>query len=104
MGAFSKIFTNFLHTEGFTLGVRDILVQDFANRERRKIMKKTKKLGPESAADGVSLLKEGEIPEEKDLEVALETAHRESKKVPKRRADIDAAYKARLTKATNNIN
>ena len=31
LSAFSKIFTNFLHTEGFTLGVRDILVKTDAN-------------------------------------------------------------------------
>ena len=104
LSAFSKIFTNFLHTEGFTLGVRDILVQDCANKEREEIMKKTKKVGMESAADGVGLLKNQEIPEESELDVALENAHRESKKVPKRRADIDRAYKERLTKATNNVN
>ena len=34
LSAFSKIFTNFLHTEGFTLGVRDILVKTDANEKR----------------------------------------------------------------------
>jgi hypothetical protein len=43
--AFSKLFTNFLHTEGFSLGVRDILVTDEANLKRKKIMSETKKIG-----------------------------------------------------------
>ena len=76
LSSFSKIFTNFLHTEGFTLGVRDILVTDSANEGRKKVMKETKIKGPESAADGVGLLKNGEIPEEEELDEALESAHR----------------------------
>jgi len=43
--AFSKLFTNFLHTEGFTLGVRDILVSDEANLQRKKIIRETKQIG-----------------------------------------------------------
>ena len=105
LSSFSKIFTIFLHTEGFTLGVRDILVTDSANHSRKRVMQETKKVGPESAADGVGLFKEGEeLPDEEELDVALENAHRESRKVPKRRMDIDRAYKERLSKANNKIN
>ena len=104
LSSFSKIFTNFLHTEGFTLGVRDILVKPDANDSRMNIMFNTRQVGPESAADGVGLYKDGNIPEEEDLNKALESAHRESKKVPKRRMDIDRAYKERLSAATNKIN
>ena len=43
--AFSKVFTNFLHTEGFTLGVKDILVTQDANHERRLIMQETRTFG-----------------------------------------------------------
>merc|ERR1719266_464842 len=103
LSAFSKIFTNFLHTEGFTLGVRDILVKSDANESKKK-MQTTRQVGSESAADGVGLFKDGQIPDEEDLDKALESAHRESKKVPKRRADIDRAYKERLSKANNKIN
>ena len=49
-------------------------------------MKETKKVGFESAADGVGLFdKENpeNLPDEEDLDVALETAHRESRKVKK---------------------
>ena len=45
LSAFSKIFTNFLHTEGFTLGVHDIVVTEEANRRRRNIMEETRKFG-----------------------------------------------------------
>ena len=55
LSAFSKIFTNFLHTEGFTLGVRDILVTDSGNEERRRVMKDTRALGDVCAANAVGL-------------------------------------------------
>ena len=45
LSAFSKIFTKFLSTEGFTLGVQDILVRDDANEERYKIMQETEAKG-----------------------------------------------------------
>ena len=67
-------------------------------------MSNYREVGPESAADGVGLFKNGEIPDAEDLDKALESAHRESRKVPKRRMDIDRAYKERLSKATNQIN
>ena len=43
--SFSKLFTNFLHTEGFTLGVKDILVMEEANAERRNIMEEINVIG-----------------------------------------------------------
>ena len=49
-------------------------------------MEETKKLGFESAADGVGLFdKENpkNLPTEEELTVAMETAHRESRKVKK---------------------
>ena len=86
LSAFSKIFTLHLHTMGFTLGVRDILVTEPANQRRKQVMEETKKLGFESAADGVGLFdKENpkNLPTEEELTVAMETAHRESRKVKK---------------------
>lgn len=102
LSAFSKIFTNFLHTEGFTLGVRDIVVTEGGNKVRKRIMAETKTLGDESAADGVGLT-DFEF-SKKELTDALEVAHRESRTIPKRRIDIDRAYKERLSAATNKIN
>ena len=56
--------------------MRDILVKSDANESRKKIMHNTRKVGLESAADGVGLFKDGQIPDEEDLDKALESAHR----------------------------
>lgn len=42
--ALSKLFTFFLHREGFTLGVHDILVLADADKQRKKIIKKSRKV------------------------------------------------------------
>ncbi len=105
LSAFSKIFTNFLRTEGFTLGVEDILVSDIANRQRRKIIKSTRKLGKELAARGVGINFESKKDiDAEELATKLEQCHRESGKVPKKRMEIDRAYKDKLAPATNDIN
>lgn len=44
LSSFSKLFTFFLHREGFTLGVRDILVLPGADKSRRKVVKKSRKV------------------------------------------------------------
>ena len=49
LSALSKIFTNFLHTEGFTLGVRDIVVTDAANQKRKRVMEETAQVGKSCA-------------------------------------------------------
>ncbi len=102
LSAFSKIFTNFLHTEGFTLGVHDIVVTDEANKKRRATMNVTRTLGNRLAANGVGL-PPGEVDED-ELETNLAQFHRESRTVPKKRAEIDRAYKEELSPATNDIN
>lgn len=45
LSSFSKLFTFFLQREGFTLGVRDILVLSEADKNRRKVIKKSRKVG-----------------------------------------------------------
>ncbi len=105
LSAFSKVFTNFLHTEGFTLGVEDILVTDIANRQRRKTIRKTRKQGLEMAANGVGVqVSEGDPADKEEVATKLEQYHRESRAIPKRRMDIDRAYKDKLAPATNDIN
>lgn len=42
--SFSKVFTFFLQREGFTLGVHDILVLPLADKNRKKIIKKCRKV------------------------------------------------------------
>lgn len=42
--AFTKVFTSFLQREGFTLGVKDILVTAEADNKRRKIIKESREV------------------------------------------------------------
>ena len=39
-----------------------------------------------------------------ELETQLETFHRESLKIPRKRAEVDRAYKEKLAPATNDVN
>ena len=59
--------------------------------------------GPQCAAIGVGLKPNEEISPD-DLKDRLEVYHRESRKIPKRRADIDRGYKEKLNPANNAIN
>ena len=101
LSAFSKMFTNFIRSEGFTLGVEDILVTDAANEKRRGVMDRTAKVGDDCAAKGVGI--KGEFDAE-TLAHKLEACHRASAAVPKRRMDLDRGYKGALNPATNDIN
>jgi len=101
LSSLSILFTNFLRTEGFTLGVEDILVTPEADQARLDIMAATKQTGNKSASTGVGV--KGEIAIE-ELYERLEAAHRASVNIPKKRVDIDRAYKGALNPATNDIN
>ena len=105
LSALSKVFTNFLHTEGFTLGVKDILVTHGGNEERKSVMTETSAKGDFCAANAVGL--DAKLPEsytKQTLEHKLEEAHRAGIKNPSRRAEVDRHYKDVLSKATNQIN
>ena len=101
LSAFSKMFTNFIRSEGFTLGVEDILVTEEANFNRREIMKSTAGVGDDCAAAGVGL--KGDYDDDL-LKQKLEACHRGSAAVPKKRMDLDRGYKSALNPATNDIN
>jgi len=101
LSAFSKMFTNFIRSEGFSLGVEDIIVTKEANAERAAVMARTEKVGNSCAATGVGI--KGDFTEE-ELKIKLEAAHRASAAVPKRRMDIDRGFKAALNPATNEVN
>ena len=103
LSAFSKMFTNFIRSEGFTLGVEDILVTKDANNQRKKIMADagSAEVGDECAANGVGL--KGDFTAE-TLKEKLEACHRGSAAVPKRRMELDRGYKSRLDRANNDIN
>ena len=102
LSCFSKLFTNFLRSEGFTLGVEDILVTQAANLVREGIMKETEVKGDACAASGVGITDQDFTKEE--LTSKLEDAHRASAENPRRRAEVDRGFKSVLNKATDAIN
>ena len=102
LSAFSKLFTNFLRTEGFTLGVHDIVVTKRANKARKRAREDVKLVGDELAAKavfGLDRYKDDEVFDEDELKNGLEVLHRQ-----KRNKEVDAAYKEKLSKTTNVIN
>ena len=99
LSAFSKLMTNFLQWEGFTLGVKDVLVMPEADEIRRAYMEKASQVGPEAAAKGVGLPLDSPV---ELIEKSLESIHRS--RDPKRRAIVDQSYKQALDRFTNKIN
>lgn len=100
LSAFSRIMTNFLQWEGFTLGVKDVLVLNKADKLRRYCMEEAAtKVGHVAAALGTSLTPDAspELVKEK-----LEEVHRS--RDPKRRAFVDLCYKKQLDQYNNQIN
>lgn len=97
LSSFSKLFTNFLRTEGFTLGVHDIVVTEKANKARKRVREEVKTVGDELAAKAV--LGSNQAVDEVELKKGLEVYHRQ-----KRNKEVDAAYKETLSKTTNAIN
>lgn len=97
--AFSRLMTNFLQWEGFTLGVKDVLVTPQADEVRRHFMVEASKVGPQAAAAGVNVLSDtsDDIVNEK-----LEQVHRSRDN--KSRAFVDLCYKKSLDQYTNQIN
>lgn len=101
LSGLSKLFTDFIKDEGFTLGVQDILVTEEANEERTRIMGETRLVGESCAAQGVGL-RGVYSPEE--LTHELEECHRSSADLPRLRMELDRGYKSTLNPATNAIN
>jgi len=53
--ALARVFTSFLQIHGFTLGVEDILVDEKADKKRRKLMKNATGTGDEAAMEALGL-------------------------------------------------
>lgn len=53
--ALARVFTSFLQIHGFTLGVEDILVDEKADKKRRKLMKNAAGTGDEAAMGALGL-------------------------------------------------
>ncbi|ODM89496.1 DNA-directed RNA polymerase I subunit RPA1 [Orchesella cincta] len=99
LSSFSRLMTNFLQWEGFTLGVKDVLVLDKADLFRRQFMEEASKVGHAAAAMGVSLPADAS-PEQ--VYEKLEQVHRS--RDPKKRAFVDSCYKKALDQFNNQIN
>ncbi|XP_030388512.1 DNA-directed RNA polymerase I subunit RPA1 isoform X2 [Scaptodrosophila lebanonensis] len=96
--AFTKVFTFFLQLEGFTLGVKDILVTEEADHKRRNIIRECRNIGNSAVAAALEL---EEVPPHDVLAEQMETAY---VKDPKFRVLLDRKYKSLLDGYTNDIN
>lgn len=97
--AFTKVFTFFLQMEGFTLGVKDILVTGEADKRRRKIIEECRSDVGNSAV--AAALEMEEVPPHDELVEKMEHAY---VKDPKFRVLLDRKYKSLLDGYTNDIN
>lgn len=96
--AFTKVFTFFLQREGFTLGVKDILVTVEADTRRRKIIKESRDIGNVALASALNLK---DVPALDELSEKMDEAYI---KDPKFRVVLDRQYKNMLNNYTNDIN
>lgn len=98
LSSFARVFTLFLQWEGFTLGVKDILVLPKADKKRSKIIKESRKIGNSIAASALNL------PEDVSPEVLAASMDEAYQKDPKFRTVLDRKYKSFLDTVTNDIN
>lgn len=96
--AFTKVFTFFLQLEGFTLGVKDILVSGEADRKRRNIIRKCRDVGNSAVAAALDL---EDVPPHDELTEKMEAAYIKDSKF---RVLLDRKYKSVLDGYTNDIN
>lgn len=96
--SFAKVFTFFLQWEGFTLGVRDILVQKSADKKRKKIVGESRKVGKKATCEAL------EIPIDSTNEEMIQKLKEAYSNDPKFRTKIDRKYKSIMTAYTDDIN
>ncbi|ALC41779.1 RpI1 [Drosophila busckii] len=96
--AFTKVFTFFLQLEGFTLGVKDILVSAEADRKRRNIINECREVGNSAVAAALEL---EDVPPHDELAEQMEAAYVKDTKF---RVLLDRKYKSMLDGYTNDIN
>lgn len=87
-----------MQREGFTLGVHDILVVPLADKNRKKVVKKSRKIGNEAVAAVLDL------PPDTPLDVLAHHMEEANNKDPKFRSLLDRQYKSALDSYTNKIN
>lgn len=98
LSSFSKLFTFYLQWIGFTLGVKDILVVDEANKKRDDCICLVRQVGKLAA------VKATDLPVDIDDETLKKTLEENFANDPKFRANLDRQYKNVLDSYTNNIN
>nr|XP_026492149.1 DNA-directed RNA polymerase I subunit RPA1 [Vanessa tameamea] len=98
LSSFSKGFTFYLQWIGFTLGVKDILVVQEADKKRDEIISLVRQAGR------VAGVKATELPVDVDDNNLKDTIGEMLVKDPKFRANLDRQYKNLLDSYTNNIN
>ncbi|XP_055531445.1 DNA-directed RNA polymerase I subunit RPA1 [Wyeomyia smithii] len=98
LSSLSRLFTYYLQWEGFTLGVRDILVQKRADKKRSKLIKACRMIGHATAASALDLPADVS---EQELNDKMTEAYARN---PKFRAILDRKYKTALDAYTNQIN
>ncbi|XP_011559659.3 DNA-directed RNA polymerase I subunit RPA1 [Plutella xylostella] len=98
LSSFSKVFTYYLQWAGFTLGVKDILVVEKADKKRDDFICLVRQSGKIAAA------KATELPLDVDDQQLKDTIAEMFVKDPKFRATLDRQYKSMLDEYTNKIN
>lgn len=98
LSALAKLFTRFLQREGFTLGVHDILTVETADKKRKEIIRKARKIGFEVMTSALDLNQDVEVEE------IVDKIRESSIKNPKFRSIVDRQYKNALDSYTNDIN
>uniref|UniRef100_A0A1A9URE7 DNA-directed RNA polymerase subunit n=1 Tax=Glossina austeni TaxID=7395 RepID=A0A1A9URE7_GLOAU len=96
--ALAKLLTTFLQREGFSLGVKDILVTNEADNLRREIVQETRSIGNKALAKALDLK---DVPTHDVLSQKMEEALLKDSKF---RAVIDRKYKGLLDNYSNDIN
>uniref|UniRef100_A0A1A9ZZT2 DNA-directed RNA polymerase subunit n=1 Tax=Glossina pallidipes TaxID=7398 RepID=A0A1A9ZZT2_GLOPL len=96
--ALAKLLTTFLQREGFSLGVKDILVTNEADNLRREIVQETRSIGNKALANALDLK---DVPSHDVLSQKMEEALLKDSNF---RAVIDRKYKGLLDNYSNDIN
>jgi DNA-directed RNA polymerase beta' subunit len=100
MSAFARLSTWFLQLyEGFTLGIADILVEEDAEADRREIIKKSLRVGDDSAIEALNLF--DRFPDDGQLEDKLREAHSDRDPLPMKK--LDASMKKRTDDISSSI-
>ncbi|XP_060534610.1 DNA-directed RNA polymerase I subunit RPA1 isoform X2 [Cylas formicarius] len=98
LSSFTKVFTRFLQQDGFTLGVRDILTTQSADRKRKKCILNLRQIGQSVMASALGL------PEDTPVDDLVSARDAMIANDSKFQQVIDRQYKMALDQYTNQIN